>query len=250
MQVENVLIPDTKSPYRVQNLVEGFEKTAENTDSESSLSSQVLQLKWQLFHMQKSQQELASAILQLSNMIVPPSQIRNPSIPPPTMPPPLGLEPAKHSKRKWGSRLSEIHHNKQAKVTDQLSPKSKPSLKVEHSLQLCQCSSCSPGQNSSSNVETSCLLPSLDLKTANKPDTYQLFNPKHNQFFPLHPQIEANPGHPLPNVSTSLDLYISFLLKSLENKSTPLLPPPATPILPTATQQVSLFSAHIKFICK
>ncbi|KAL5104436.1 hypothetical protein TcWFU_003374 [Taenia crassiceps] len=76
------------------------------TDLTPHFPSQLLQLKWQLFCVQKSQQELASAILQLSSMILVNSspQLGQPSQQP-QQPLPLGVPDNKPPwKRRWNSK--------------------------------------------------------------------------------------------------------------------------------------------------
>ncbi|KAL7065020.1 hypothetical protein AAHC03_04722 [Spirometra sp. Aus1] len=94
-------------------------------DSLPALCAQVLQLKWQMFYVQKSQQELATAILQLSSLIFASSASSSPAVQgsvvgplsnvTPAPPPGALLDPTesgKPPKRKWNGRSEETGQEK------------------------------------------------------------------------------------------------------------------------------------------
>ncbi|VDD77219.1 unnamed protein product [Mesocestoides corti] len=168
--------------------------------NETTFPSQLLQLKWQLFCVQKSQQELASAILQLSSLILANSAPQNPltfpHLPPPTQPPPppvLGFQPNRPpTKRRWSSK--EV--NGSSPKYSMLSP-NQPKVKQPEVALPCRCDVCQKSEGAEDRAP--------DVGTGQTP----------------------------------LDLYVAYFLNSLENKHL-LLPPPPPPPPPPPLPPVSL----------
>lgn len=116
-------------------------------DGPPQFPSQLLQLKWQLFCVQKSQQELASAILQLSSMILANSA---PQLSPPFLPSqqqqhqlPLSFPTSKSpGKRRWSSK--DRGSSSQPKY-----PMMYTKSKIAGLVAPCQCDACQKGEGES-----------------------------------------------------------------------------------------------------
>lgn len=162
-----------------------------------NLPTQLLQLKWQLFYVQKSQQELATAILQLSSMIL--AKSAQPSLPQPplvplNLPTPQSPKPVV-TKRRWNSK-----ENLQPKMR-KVSP-NRVRLPKHQLLQqplgptpfplMCQCDACRSGEG--------------------------------DPFLPQPPPIPKLVTDAPPANRTPLDLYVSYFFNNLENKSPPMAP--------------------------
>ncbi|VDL88760.1 unnamed protein product [Schistocephalus solidus] len=263
-------------------------------DSLPALCAQVLQLKWQMFCVQKSQQELATAILQLSSLIFASSSpsaqgpVTGPLASGASAPPmstlldcSLGGKP---TKRKWNGRLEEVGQEKVARLPNSGRIKA-PRGPLPHMLTKtvppsdCGCETCLteqqlsgsdrskqlddtwPPLNPPTRPKWDCSLPhSLPLtcpprlptvteatserRALQEPPAAWLGPSFGRKILPPDfPSLSSVP--PLPPLNalsqqTSADLYVSYLLGSLEPSRMGTCGDSVQPIgLPPVPQQVS-----------
>nr|CDS29147.1 conserved hypothetical protein [Hymenolepis microstoma] len=179
-------------------------------DGTSQFHSQLLQLKWQLFCVQKSQQELASAILQLSSMILANSNSQTSSpFPPPQQQHltqlPLGFPTSKSpGKRRWSSK--DRGSSSQPKYA-LISSKSKGVVAP------CQCDVCQRGERESQLPK-----PSEGINQQTPLDLYVSYflNSLENKQLPL-PQGMAIPQSPMEIASSQQEKPLDLATHSRTN---------------------------------
>ena len=141
MQIENIIkdlpLPPSQSLSLTGMPTPPTEMLGISSDGSPQFPSQLLQLKWQLFCVQRSQQELASAIFQLSSMILANStpQMNPPYLSTSSQQQQIPLTPGK---RRWNSR----DRGSSSQLRFPLMSLGQVKTKIPGVIASCQCDAC------------------------------------------------------------------------------------------------------------